>query len=66
MSEPAKEMLVHADLERPARVQVSEARLSRAGIVLLNAAARQVSAELGCTAPDLSSGMPKATSGRYA
>ncbi|BFO15822.1 hypothetical protein SHKM778_22100 [Streptomyces sp. KM77-8] len=66
MGKPAKDILVHADLERPAKVRVSDERLSRGNIVLLNAAARQVSAELGCSAPTLSSGIPKATSGRYA
>lgn len=65
MSTPAKEVLIHADLERLQKVDLSDAESSRANILILNAAAWKVSKELGCSSPELSPGKPRATSGLF-
>ncbi|MGW3713909.1 hypothetical protein ACWDN6_27550 [Streptomyces albogriseolus] len=66
MSAPAKEVLIHADLERLRKVEVSDVRLSRANILILNAAAGKVASELGCSSPGLTSGQPSPVSGVHA
>ncbi|WP_435231807.1 hypothetical protein [Streptomyces althioticus] len=66
MNAPAKEVLIHADLERLRAVDISDTRLSRANIHILNAVARQVASELGCDSPGLVAGAPRPVSGLHA
>ncbi|MBT2871622.1 hypothetical protein AB0900_32675 [Streptomyces cellulosae] len=66
MSAPAKEILIHADLERFRKVEASDIRLSRANILVLNAAALEVASELGCSSPELVSEAPRPVSGLHA
>ncbi|WP_282701037.1 hypothetical protein [Streptomyces sp. CC219B] len=64
MKNPSKEIIIHGDLERESKVDVSAQRLTADNILLLNAAAQKVSTELDCADPNLAAGMPKATSER--
>jgi len=66
MNAPAKEVLIHADLERLRAVDISDAQLSCANIHILNAVARQVATELGCSSPGLGAAAPRPVSGLHA
>ncbi|UUU30513.1 hypothetical protein JIX56_11700 [Streptomyces sp. CA-210063] len=66
MADSDKSVIINGSLERENNVEVPEKKLSQDHIVLLNAAAHKVSAELGCKDPGLTSGSPTATSGHYA
>ncbi|MFD9224419.1 hypothetical protein ACFWDI_31505 [Streptomyces sp. NPDC060064] len=60
MKEPAKKIIVAAELERSNKSEASEKDLPGLQITVLNAAARKVAAELGCqNDTKLVSGVPK-------
>ncbi|MFJ8669009.1 hypothetical protein [Streptomyces sp. NPDC093600] len=58
MKEPAKDIIVSAELERPGKSTASKADLSSLQIAVFNAAARRVSAELGCGDVKLAGKLP--------
>ncbi|MEU5595982.1 hypothetical protein [Streptomyces sp. NPDC020298] len=65
MSNPRKSIIVNGTLERENKVGVPRKETTDKQMLVMNAAARQVTDELGCAGADLAEGTPKATSGVY-
>ncbi|MFD9034585.1 hypothetical protein ACFVZW_26125 [Streptomyces sp. NPDC059567] len=58
MEEPAKDIIVSAELERPGESDASTANIPGLQVTVLNAAARSVATALGCGDPKLVDGVP--------